>query len=85
MIKKASTRHRMHFSENEIRALRDYVKNNNAPFADIYLSTGVSRITVLKTLERGWAEVLPAKKIKKFLKQHDTRNNRKANEVGREA
>lgn len=65
---KLSPRSKVRFSDEELTFLGDYIKDEPAAFANIKNNTGIARSTVLRVIERGWAELSTALPLRDFIK-----------------
>lgn len=65
---KLSPRTKVRFGEDELTMLKDYIKNDPVAYANIKNNTSISRNTILRLLDRGWAELATALPLRDFIK-----------------
>lgn len=66
---KLSVKTKLRIKERDMSDLKDYIKNNNAPYATIRKNTGITRDTIVRTIERGWITAQNATKLTDFIKK----------------
>lgn len=57
---------KLNFSQNHINKLKNFIEVDGTPFSTIKHSIQVSRDTILKAIERGWAQQRVYDRIKAF-------------------
>lgn len=62
-----SLRSKVRYTEDELNTLKKFIEENKAGYAVINENTGIARMTVVRTLKRGWAEASIAFKLRDFI------------------